>query len=325
MDPKFTEEITADDGTVVYRLADTTHYRTDPEVTSLVIREGDMPFVGTRVCPRAPVNMFTFAYHKFGSEHQELFDTHRGPGQRVKVADITRSREVSELEHHALAVPFDRVYDGHAWGEVPVDWKVEKANVVRIIQERMLEHAISTVLRTQASYTNKATPSTKWGAGSETPVTDIDTAINTVEDAVGIRPQVMLIGDTAWRKLKRISDITDRIKYANPEYARKASVTAAMVADIFDLEEVIVASSSYKNAAGVMTKFWGDDVIICVRPPAPGVGVPSFAYTFTLRGYPVAIAFSDEAAMSDYIGWADGRKPKIVGDTFGYLLYGTTA
>ncbi len=306
-------------------MADTTHYRTDPEVTSLVVSEGDLPFVGTRYATRAPVNQFNFAYHKFGPEAFELVDPYRAPGQRVKSIDFTKIRTPGQLRHFALAAPFDRVYDGQAWGDIPVDWKAEKASAVRLVIERYVEYLISSILTTQANYTNKATPSTKWSAGG-TPVADIDTALDTVEDAVGIRPDVILFGQKAWRKFKRNSDVTDRIKYVNPAYGAKASITPEMVKDIFDVKEVLLGGTTYKNAAGTRVSMWNDNVVVGVRPPGrPSIGIPVHAYSFTLTGYPTGITFSEEAAFSDYAGWADAMYPTIVGDTFGYLLYDTVA
>jgi hypothetical protein len=308
------------DGLEYVSLADSTHYKTDPDLTALVIANGDQEFVGERVCPRANVPSFKFDYYRFGTESQKIFNTYRGPGQQVHVADITKSEGTGKLEHHALATPFDRVYDGVAWGTVPVDWRAEKAKVARLIAQRRLEYDISTVMRTQATYTLKGYPSTKYGSGG-TPIADVDAGIDAVLGAVGIRPGQILIGFEAWQKIRRNADVTDRIKYVNPTYGAIAGVTPTMMAAIWDVREVIIGASSYLDAAGTRTYFWADDIIIKVSTPSPSVGVPAHAYTFTLPGYPTAISFSDESRMSEYSGWADSRKPIIVGNDFAYLLY----
>jgi hypothetical protein len=138
------------------------------------------------------------------------------------------------------------------------------------------------------------TPSTdqvkQWNDAASTPIEDIREYRTYVHKLTGRRPNVLVLGQEVYDKLADHPDIVDRIKYSGgvgPD--RPAKVTPQAMAQLFELDEIMVAGAVQNTAAEGATASYsfvvGKSALLCFRAPNPGLLTPSAGYVFEWNGY----------------------------------------
>lgn len=119
------------------------------------------------------------------------------------------------------------------------------------------------------------------------PFTDIAFGQTTVLQNTGFLPNVLLISWNVFQALRKHPLIIDRIKYTNPAFA--GTVTPKLLAQAFDIEEVVVSMAVYNSAAENLTASMSfvapKSALLVYRPPQAGLMIPSAGYTFGWQGF----------------------------------------
>ncbi len=125
-----------------------------------------------------------------------------------------------------------------------------------------------------------------------TPVQNVIEACTAVEKSTGLRPNVGVISREVFDQLKVHSDLRDYFKYTTSE-----SIDRAMMARLFELDEVVVASAAYdsaaEGAAASMGFIAGKHMLLAYRTPTPALLTPSAGYIPVWTGYLGAGAFGN--------------------------------
>ncbi len=138
------------------------------------------------------------------------------------------------------------------------------------------------------------TPSTdevkQWNDATSTPIEDIRQYKTYVQRLTGRRPNVLVLGQEAYDALADHPDIIDRIKYSGGiGNDTPAEVTPRLLAQVFELEEVLVAGGVQNTAAEGATAAYdfivGKKALFCFRQRSPGLRKPSAGYIFEWNGY----------------------------------------
>lgn len=129
------------------------------------------------------------------------------------------------------------------------------------------------------------TPSTLWSAANSTPIEDIDAEIDSIHRKTGYRPNIIVLGQDVWTILKNHPDLLERIKYTE-----KAIVFQDLLASIFQVDRVLVASAIHNDAKEGATPDMKrildtKDALICYAARSPSLLQPSAGYTFSWAGY----------------------------------------
>ncbi len=124
----------------------------------------------------------------------------------------------------------------------------------------------------------------------------------------------------AFRALKVHPKIVERFKYTTAE-----SITAKMLAGLFDLEEFAVGRATYLDDPASDAPFkeaWGDDAVLAYVPSeSAAMDQPSYGYTYTLTGHPFV---ENQRWDGDVRSWLYGvtyeRQPVLTGIASGFLF-----
>lgn len=124
----------------------------------------------------------------------------------------------------------------------------------------------------------------KWSdfANSD-PLEDVELGKETILGSTGFMPNTLVLGYQTYRKLRNHPDLVDRIKYTSSNV-----ITTDIMARLFDVERVLVASSvrATNNEGGTAAyQFnFGKAALLTYSAPNPGLMTPSAGYTFAWRG-----------------------------------------
>ncbi len=121
------------------------------------------------------------------------------------------------------------------------------------------------------------------------PISNAETAALTIRQAIGRRPNKLVLADDVWQKLKNHPLLLDRINGAASP-GNPAIVTKALVAALLELEEILVISAiktssdeGVAEASATYTDVSTKDALFIYVPANPGLFTPAAGYTFYWR------------------------------------------
>ena len=157
--------------------------------------------------------------------------------------------------------------------------------------------------KASAGWSEPSSAVTKWDTSGGDPIGDIETGINAIAQ-YGFMPNTLVLGYRAYKTLKHHADIVDRYKHTTSQ-----SITPNMIARIFDLNRIIVASAAYNSADELQTEstnfILSDGALLLHTPSSPGLLTPAAGYTWAWTSY---LNSGMEATVSRY------REPKLRAD-----------
>ena len=129
-----------------------------------------------------------------------------------------------------------------------------------------------------------------WSDADADPVADVEAAKSAVQAQTGFEANTMVIPRDVFSTLRNHPKLLDRIKYTQRAAinelggsARKKT-DADILADLFDIDRVIVGRAVYntakENATDSISRILSNGCLIAYVNPAPTIEMPSAAYTF---------------------------------------------
>jgi hypothetical protein len=207
-------------------------------------------FIASRVLPVFEVAKASGKFGKIPIEQLlQNRDTKRAPGTGYSRGSFTFTDLGYATEEHGAEEPVDdreaSLYRDYFSAEQVASNRAYDA-VLRNAEMR----AAALLFNATAFAAQKTTVTNEWDdAANATPITDVEAAVQTIWTRTGLWPNALIINRLVFRNLRNCEQIIERIQSAGAGNATKPSdITAAMLAAVFDLEEVIV-SGLPKNAA----------------------------------------------------------------------------
>ena len=122
-------------------------------------------------------------------------------------------------------------------------------------------------------------------AGSE-PIEVVDKLKEIVLERTGFEPNTIVMGKPVYNVLKNHPDLIGRRD--SGQTTGSAMVTMENMAELFEVDRILVSKAIYnpgaEGAAATGRFIVGKHMLLCYRPPAPGLLVPSAGYTFVWTG-----------------------------------------
>lgn len=123
----------------------------------------------------------------------------------------------------------------------------------------------------------------QWHLATSNPIEDISNAVITIASQTGFKPNTLVLGPSVFSALKNHQDVLDRIKYT-----QKGIVTADLLAQLFEVENVYVAwavvNTANQGADDVIDFVMGKHALLCYVNPRPALKKPSAGYIFAWTG-----------------------------------------
>ncbi|PZO64597.1 MAG: hypothetical protein DI498_10950 [Paracoccus denitrificans] len=247
-------------------------------------------FISHLVFPRVTIPNRSMRVVRFGKESFRAMSTRRAPGANKKRVQYGYASDPVSLVQDALegVVPIE--HQDEAASVPGIDLGQGAIDMVLNIVDLGHELEAAQIARNAANYDNNhkvvLTLSSRWTDPSSDPAADVDVAKEAIRRSIGRYPNTLTLGPSAAAALKRHPKIKEQFKYTSKE-----SITTDMLAGYFDVKRVIVGKAVFlaENAAenAMASDVWGDDAILSFVPEVgDNFQVPSYGYTYDLRGYP---------------------------------------
>ena len=296
----------------------------DPILTEHVRGYSNAQMIGMRLFPI--VNMPTRAAKRieFNREALRRVLTTRAPGTNIGRYNMTYKGLPVNLTQDALqaVTPIEFVEEANA---VPgIDLQQESVDVVLAVIALSLEIQQAELARNAAAYDadNKIALAAgdKWTIADSDPATHIEDGKEAIRKRTGRRPNLLTLSADGFSAAKKHPKVRDHFKYTT-----SAAISARMLAEYFDVEELVVGDAIYDLDDGTTVDVWGQDAILAFVAPEGqrNMRLPSYGYTYRLRGHPFVEAVEwDKNTRSWTNNVIDEQSPEIVGSDAGYLIQG---
>lgn len=295
----------------------------DPILTAIVQGYQHPERVGHLLFPEIPVDVSAGKIIEFNKDSFKLFNSARAPGSQTKVIEWGYQGKPYAVENHALDALVPRELQRDA-SQVPgIDLSgVAVGNVMQSLGLE-LEYQQAGIAIAAGNYdaNHKVTLAggTKWSTATGVPVTDVETGKEAIRQTCGKRPNVGIMSPSAFKACRTNPNVLSRFAYTKGD----RPVSIEDLAALFGVERIAVGDAIVADQAGTFSDVWGNAMVLAyVAPPAQrNQQVPSFGYTYTLRGHPlVEMPYWDAGRKSWVYGVAHERMPVLTGMVSGYLI-----
>lgn len=302
-------------------MPDVSNVHTDAILSNISQKFSNAAFVGLQMLPVVQVKKESDKYYKYNSKADRFRvpDTLRAPKTESKQVDWKVTTGTYQCEEHALSDLIDDREKANA--DKPLNLAVDTVefltDLIKLAQEKRIADYLSSSTYMTAYTTLAGTDQWSDYANSD-PVGDIETGKETIHGKIFRVPNTLLLGQQVYNKLKHHPDVIDRFKYTN-----KGIITKEMLADLFEVEKVIVGESGYNTAKEGQTAsysyLWGKIAILAYVEKAPGIKKFSLGYTFQSKKFGVRKA-RIETKHSDWYETGHVVDEKLVSVDCGYLI-----
>lgn len=311
--PDFAEQMNAAQARVV-----------DPILTEHVRGYSNAAMIGMKLFPVVGMPTRAAKRIEFNREALRRVLTTRAPGTNIGRYAMTYKGLPVNLTQDALqaVTPIEFVEEANA---IPgIDLQQESVDVVLAVIALSLEIQQAELARNAANYDadNKLAVGApdKWTVADSDPGAVIEDAKEAIRKRTGRRPNLLELSATVKAALKVHPKVRDHFKYTTA-----AAVSDKMLAEYFDVAEVVVGDAIYDLDDGTTVDVWGNDAVLAFVAPEGqrNMRLPSYGYTYRLRGHPFVEAVEwDKNTRSWTNNVIDEQSPEIVGADAGFLIQG---
>jgi hypothetical protein len=293
----------------------------DVALTNVSIAYQNAEYIADQVFPIVPVVNQTDKFFKFTKNDWYRDETAvRAPGARAGRADYGITSEQYICIERAVAKQIvDEVVEN---SDDPLRPLVTATNYVtdQILKRREIE--VIDLAFTAANWANSATPSTLWSNDTSDPLGDMETAVVTVEKAIGRRANTGMIGRGLWRYLKNHPDVIDRVK-AGQTPGGPAQAMLDGIAALVGLDRVLlsraVRDTGDEGGTASVDFIGGNHMWIGFVTSSAALDMPSAGYVFQWVSREVN-RYREDQEHADVIEARMSFVPKVTASDAGYLI-----
>lgn len=291
----------------------------DAVLTQFSVDYQNSGFVADVVMPRVTVAKESGIYFIYDKAKFNLPESRRSIRSQYHRIDWSVTQGTYQCHEYALEQAIDDRERVQA--DEPLDTDRDTTQLVTDLVELGREKRVADQLTSASILTQYTalTGSDQWSneTGSD-PVGDIITGRNTINDAIGIDPNVLVLGRAVFNRLKEHPQIIERIKYS-----QLGVVTAELLAAVFEVDKVVIASSLYNTAQEgqdvSLSKVWGKNAVLAYV--APSIGIKIMTLGISLESRPRQTEkYREEKIKSDVVRVSEVMDELVVTASAGYLI-----
>ena len=260
--------------------------RLDKRISNVLMAYTNNQFIAGQMMPTIKVTNRTGKIPVLGNSHLRVLDSRRSTydetSHRMKFTistDKTFSIDDYDMD---IYVP-DKLLEEQ---EAPFDLRRDAQ--LSLLQAMMLEreNALAEVFTSTTIITNNTTlaGNSQWSDEvNSTPDTDVETARDTIHDAIGREANSMYMSRAVFNKLKYHPLFVNRVSGVK---VLDGKVLAQLIKDLWEVENLYIGGgikiTSNEGQTETKAKVWQNDCVLFYRAPRPSIYEPSFGYNFVI-------------------------------------------
>lgn len=257
---------------------------------------------------------------EFNKEAFQIYNTERAIRANSNVISPKGfKKHTTTLKENDLSYPIDYREEEEA---EKVKLQLHATNVVTEGLNLKLEKECADLVQNPDSYSTENKIILSGTSCFDDKTSDPQGVVDDAKDAVSAKiaqdPNTMIIGQSAWKALKKHPQLVGLISDN-----KNKMVTLEFLKEIFEVENIYIGKSIFSNAEGNFERIWKDNIVLAY---VPNLGAsrteydPSFAYTVRKKDALQIDEYTKEGNKVKYIRATDIYTPFLVGSEAGYLI-----
>jgi len=254
----------------------------------------------------------------------------RAPGAGFNRGEFAWGRDSFDCIERAHEMPCDRKQAAkyRRW----IDYEAENAMIARLIVLFLYEKAVADTVMNATTFTAHNV-GTAWSTtASSTPLADIDTAANTIEDVLGIPRELLtlVLPRSGWQNLRNSTSVLDTLKNWDSGIQRREAIKRKVVAQYLDIADIKIGRATYDSApkaiAESLSQIWPTQYGMLARLGSAGLPLKTICLGRTIRwtdGMPSFItleSYGEDSRDSEIVRGRQFCDEVIISTDAGYLL-----
>ena len=262
---------------------------------------------------------------QFNKEAFNIYDTERAIRANSNVISPQGfTKHTTTLTEHDLSYPIDYREEQEA---EKVKLQLHATNVVTNGLQLKHEKQCADLVQDPNNYANDnkiiLSGTSCFSNDASDPIGVVDDAKDAVSKKIAQDPNTMIIGQDAWKSLKRHKQLKETLSDNE-----KKLVTLEILKQIFEVENIVIGKSIFADASGNFVRIWGDNIVLAYVPNLGSSRTeydPSFAFTVRKKDALQIDEYTKEGNKVKYIRATDIYTPFLVGAEAGYLISNVNA
>lgn len=297
----------------------------DPVLTNLARGYSNAAFIGDNLFPLVEVEKEAGKIPQFSKEAFKIYNTERAiRASSNRISPEGRSTIDFSLTEHDLEYPLDYREEEEDIFPLKMHAAIVTSDGIKLRKEKIIADLAQDLNSYPAG--NKVTLSSgdKFDVDTSDPYAIFETAKDQVRSKIAKRPNVCLLGASAYKALKNHPAIIDRIKYT-----QHAVITPELLRQLLDFDQLFIGDAVYSDDNDNFMDIWSANAIVAYVPAAvPNTKrsyyEPAFAYSLHKRNYPIVDTYTEKGKVS-LVRNTNIFTAKIVGAEAGYLINDTNS
>jgi hypothetical protein len=270
------------------------------------------------ILPPVPVVKESAAYWVYDKSRLDTPDSLRAPRSDYNRIDWSSTTATYLCRQYGLEGEIDDEERLNA--AAPLDLDVDTTEIVtdQVLLNR--EARVAAKVTSTGNVTNNTTlvGAQQWNDPASDPLNDVKTGRLAVFNATAYVPNVILFNHDAFEALKLHPDIKEVVKYTE-----RAIITKQILAAVFEVDEVLVASAkkrtSKEGQTDTISDIWGKDALLFYRETRPSLKKLSFGYQMRMHDLRV-FRYREDKRDTDVIRVSEKQDEKLVAPEVAYLI-----
>lgn len=262
----------------------------DAALTNLSVGYRNAAFIADQLAPVVPVRKQSDKYFIHDAE-REVFrqsNDRRAPGAEANEVNFSLSSDNYYCEDHALvsAIPDEERENA----DPAIQPNIDRTEFLRAKIDLNKEIELAGLLTDTSVITQSTTLSgtDQWSDANSDPIDAVETQKATIMSAVQVMSNTLVLPYEVYAKVRMHASVVERVAYGSV-----GAVNEEILAQIFDVEQVLVARA-FKNTAAEgqtasMSYVWGKDALLCYVPTRAALKQVALAYSFAWTGAPGSV------------------------------------
>lgn len=260
-------------------------FHIDALLTGMLIGYRPQGLIGDQIFPLVPVTKQSNIFPKIdrGAWFRRP-TTLRAPGTAPENVRYTVSSDTYFCDNFELGtdIPFETLDNADS----PQDPATQGAEF--LVDQLMIDQEVRIA---QAAWAGCGSSQALTGAnawndfGGSDPLTNFETAQQAIRQSTHYKPNLAVIPELTWIKLRRHPDI---VRAIFPGAGIGGVASPQQLANLLGIDRVLIPEAIQNTGADgladVFTDVWSTSVVLAYVPPRPGIMVPTFGYAFRWTG-----------------------------------------
>lgn len=257
---------------------------------------------------------------EFNKEAFNIYDTERAIRANSNVISPQGfKKHTTTLTEHDLSYPIDYREEQEA---EKIKLQLHATNVVTNGLQLKHEKQCADLVQNPENYSSDNKIILSGTSCFNHPDSDPQSVIDEAKDKVSAKiaqdPNTMVIGQEAWKGLRRNPQLRSLISDS-----KNKLITLDFLKEIFEIDNIVIGKSIFADQNGNFVRIWKDSIILAY---VPDLGTsrteydPSFAYTVRKKDALQIDEYTKEGNKVKYIRATDIYTPFLVGAEAGYLI-----